>query len=355
MIEGQLRIWLDRVAGVGGSVSALEVAILRRGEVVFRKTAGWRVGGERLKEGCRFDAASLTKPWMATLALALDRRGDLALGLELGEIYPGTAERLAPRTLEDLLRHRSTLPAWAPLALGLGRRHAEREALEALLTGGRLALPATEAGTYSDLGYLLWGLAAERVTNVGLADLLDRHVAGPLGLAPIGALAAAPPDPVECRLDNGREVELAGEQGFDLERRQLRFEGRPQDGNARLLGRLSGHAGLFLTIDEQLALGREWLAPERVLDETQVGTALAGGTGWGLGWAHASADGSSGPTLSPAAYGHAGFTGGSLWLDPERELAVALLAHRLSSATDFNPVRRELHRLAAELLDELPG
>lgn len=349
MGDGQLRARLDALAGVGGAVSAIELAVVAGDRERFRHAAGWRGPGERLASGARFDAASLTKPWMATLALALDAGGTLALVTEIGALFPECSDALARRTLEDLLRHRAGLPPWTPLALRLGRRLGEREALERLLTGGELLAAEAVPGTYSDLGYLLWGLAAERATGESLADLVDRRVASPLGLAPIGALAGEPPDVVECRLDNGREAELARAQGFETERRPMRLAGRPQDGNARMLGSLCGHAGLFLTIDELLALAREWRQPGRLLDPARVAAALSGGSGWSLGWARASADGSSGPAFSAEAFGHAGFTGGALWIDPGRDRVVATLAHRLDSLADFNPIRRELHRLALDL------
>jgi CubicO group peptidase (beta-lactamase class C family) len=349
MGDGQLRARLDALAGIGGAVSAIELAVVAGGREIFRHAAGWRGPGERLATGARFDAASLTKPWMATLALALDALGTLALATEVGAIFPASAAALARRTLEDLLRHRAGLLPWTPLALRLGRRLGEREALERLLTGSELLAPDFVPGTYSDLGYLLWGLAAERASGESLADLVDRRVAAPLGLAPVGALSVEPPEAVECRLDNAREAELARAQGFEIERRPLRLAGRPQDGNARVLARLCGHAGLFVTLDELIALAREWRAPARLLDPGGVSTALAGGTGWALGWARSSADGSSGPAFSPAAFGHAGFTGGALWIDPERDRIVATLAHRLDPLADFNPIRRELHELALGL------
>jgi len=348
MGDGQLRARLDALAGVGGAVSAIELAVVAGGREVFRHASGWRGPGDRLAPGGRFDAASLTKPWMATLALVLDASGTLPLATGIGALYPECAGALARCTLEDLLRHRAGLVPWTPLALRLGRRLGEREALERLLTGGELLAAERVPGTYSDLGYLLWGLAAERATGQSLADLVDRRVASALGQAPLGALAGEPPDAVECRLDNGREAELARAQGFEIGRRPLRLAGRPQDGNARVLGRLCGHAGLFLTLDELLALAREWREPGRLLDPERVAAALAGGGGWALGWARASADGSSGPAFSAAAFGHAGFTGGALWIDPERDRVVATLAHRLDSLADFNPIRRELHQLALE-------
>ena len=352
---GPLARYLAELARLGGVVSAAEALVAESGRVLWRGAAGFRVGGEALAAaaGARFDAASLTKPWMATLALVLDRRGTLPLAAELGELAPGAALPLAGRTLEDLLRHRSGLPAWTPLAVRVGRRFREREALLDLLLGG--TLPGTSPGAagadalYSDLGYILWGLLAELRTGRALADLLDEEVCAPLGLPRMGVLAAAPPLPVECRLDNGREVELAAEQGIRLARQQPFLQGRPQDGNARALGFLTAHAGLFVTADEMVALAGEWLAPDKLLGTDEVARALAGDGGWVLGWARASADGSSGPALPASAIGHAGFTGGSLWLDPERGRSHLLLAHRLSSRIDFNPFRREFHRLAAEV------
>jgi CubicO group peptidase (beta-lactamase class C family) len=168
-------------------------------------------------------------------------------------------------------------------------------------------------------------------------------------VAPLGAAAAAPPDPVECRLDNGKEVELAAAQGLRLAPQRSFHLGVPQDGNARALGRLAGHAGLFVTADEMLALGREWLRPSRILSPAARDAALAGDGAYALGWARWSADGSGGPALSRSSFGHTGFTGGSLWIDRERGRIHVLLAHRLASRVDFNPFRRELHRLAAAL------
>jgi CubicO group peptidase (beta-lactamase class C family) len=349
--SGQLREWLDRLAALGGVVSALEAIVATPDDLVFRHAAGFRVGGERLVAGAgaRFDAASLTKPWAATLALALDGgRGDRRLSLS------ETAESEPSPALDDLLRHRAGMPAWVPLALRLGKRLGDRRELLSFLRsllGGRGA-GATGQPVYSDLGYLLWGLIAEERLREPWTSALDRIVCAPLGLAPLGALAGEPPLPVECRLDNGKEVELAREQGFELTPRRSFLRGTVQDGNARALvaaGIAPAHAGLFVTADELLALGREWLRPGRLLRPEQVAAALGGGGDDTLGWARAREGGSSGPALSRAAFGHTGFTGGSVWIDPERERIYLLLAHRLASAIDFQPFRREFHRFGARL------
>jgi CubicO group peptidase (beta-lactamase class C family) len=405
--EGQLREWLDGLAALGGAVSAAEAIVADGERIRFRHAAGFRVGGERLVAGtgARFDAASLTKPWMATLALALDAAEAAAPrgGLSLRERLPLAGARtpaLAP-TLEDLLRHRAGMPAWTPLALRLGRRLGDAVALKGFLLGERQtdsSVPASSAAeairssaqdldresrrdaipagdsvhptlpfneslssfegspnprVYSDLGYILWGLLAEARCERSLVSLLDERVCAPLGVSGLGALAFEPPNAVECRLDNGREVELAAAQGLNLSRSRSFHRGVPQDGNARALraaGIFAAHAGLFVTADEMLALGREWLRPVRLLTRAQIDSALAGDESAGaLGWARAGADGSAGPALSSASFGHTGFTGGSLWIDPVRSRIFVLLAHRLASAADFQPFRREFHRFAASL------
>ncbi len=350
MGAGQLRELLDALCALGGAASAAEALVADRDTILFRHAAGFRVGGESLRAGvgARFDAASLTKPWIATLALLLDRDGTLPLTARLGELDGDACPAAGQSPLEALLRHRSGIAAWTPLWVATAGR-TEGELLLRVLLGERFWRGRGDEPRYSDLGYLLWGLLAERASGSSLADLLDRRVAGPLGLPPIGALAAHPPAPVECRLDNGREVELAREQGIAIGRQAPFRLGQPQDGNARQVGRLTAHAGLFLTAEELLALGREWLAPGKLLTLEEQRRALAGSGGYALGWARQSATGSSGNALGPRSFGHTGFTGGSLWIDPERERIDLLLSHRLSSRADWNEVRREFHRRAAEI------
>jgi CubicO group peptidase (beta-lactamase class C family) len=297
-----------------------------------------------------FDAASLTKPWIATLALALDAAGLLALKTRLGEVWPDCAEPLARRPLGDLLRHRAGLAPWTPLY----RRCRSRAAVERLLVSG--ALVGGRSG-YSDLDYVLWGLAAERALETDLATLLRRRVLAPLGVRRAGASPGDRADVVRCHCDNAVEVELAAAQGIRVRRRGGPPRGVPQDGNARFLGGLCGHAGLFVDAESLLVLGREWLAAlggdGRVLQAERVRGALAGTGEYGLGWARRRARGSAGPALSPGAFGHVGFTGTSLWIDPERGALFVLLAHRRRAAGKLNAARRRYHGMAAALADAM--
>lgn len=286
-----------------------------------------------------FDLASLTKPFVASLALLLEGQDRWSLEQTIGDIWPQAPLPLAHRTLADLLRHRAGFQAWAPF-YQLCSRPGE---VEELLLGGRML--SGEPDLYSDLDYILWGLAAEISQGRPLADLTVN------GLSPLlesGTLMVEPgPDsPVaECTLDSAREVELAAGLGIELELRPGPAPGEPQDGNARFLGGLGGHAGLFATAGAVWNLAREWLRPN-VLAEEAVERALAGPGPFLLGWRRAREDGGDGRTLGPEAFGHIGFTGGSVWVDPDRGKICVLLAHRRVVSTDLDPWRRQLHELA---------
>jgi CubicO group peptidase (beta-lactamase class C family) len=203
---------------------------------------------------------------------------------------------------------------------------------------------------YSDLGYLLWGLTVELALGEPLAAALSRHVLAPLGLREVAAWPGTRPDVVLSRLDTDRETELAARRPWTVVLPPLGPPplGVPQDGNARFLGRLAGHAGLFGTAADVFRLAVEWLEPGRVLTRGQVDSALSGRGDYALGWARRRVRGSAGPALGRCAFGHTGFTGTSVWIDPERRPSGQvriLLAHRTRPDSDFNRLRRAFHAL----------
>lgn len=302
--------------------------------------------GGAVATGRRFDLASLTKPFVATLALALHGSGTLPLAARLGDLLPEACPAMARLRLDRLLRHRSGLRSWAPLY----RLARHREGALARLVSGELL--GARRGTYSDLGVILWGFAAERATGRELGDLLAARVLRPLGLGRVEWRPSDIADLVPCPLGNDREVELAAALGVRVARRGPPPRGVVQDGNARFLGRggqLAGHAGLFADAESVARLAREWLEPGRVLTSELVALALRGGGEYALGWARRRVAGSAGPALGDDAYGHTGFTGGSVWIDPARGLVAVLLGHRASPGGDLNAARRRFHALAAAL------
>jgi CubicO group peptidase (beta-lactamase class C family) len=321
------------------------LAVARRGSARLRPRV-------LLAEQHLFDLASLSKPFTATLALRLDAAGLLPLELPIGEVWPKAPRALARRTHEDLLRHRAGYVAWTPL---YRRCRSPREAARALLDP---TLLGARAGAYSDLGYILWGLSARRVTRQPVAGLLRQHVLVPLGVE--GSLTARPRAArcAACRLDTDREVALAREQGLRVGRLGPPRPGTPQDGNTRFLGGYAGHAGLFGTPQGLVELARDSLAhgasfPARTAaTATDLGRARAatdGGDVVPLGWRPARKRGSAGSALSREAFGHDGFTGGSCWIDPSLTRIFVLLTHRVQVDVDLGPWRRRFHRMGVAM------
>lgn len=342
--------FLDRSvnAGVVSAVAALEGTVE---EIRWEGASGRAREGTAAVAATRFDLASLSKPIVASLALVLDGDGSLPLAARIGEIWPEAHRELARRPLSDLLRHRSGLAAWTPL---YHRCRSAEEAFDLIAHGGREGeLLGARAGTYGDLGYMLWGAIAERRTGKSLAELLRSRLLDPLGLASVEPSPGEQPDVAASLMGTGKEVELAAGQGFAIPDLGPPALGAPQDGNARFLvslgvgGGVCGHAGLFAAARDLWRLGAEWLAPGRVLNPEGVAAALKGGGRFALGWWRRTLRGSAGRALPPTAFGHTGFAGTSLWIDPERGRIFVLLGSRLDPATDMNRWRRRFHALAA--------
>ncbi|HSS47574.1 MAG TPA: serine hydrolase domain-containing protein [Thermoanaerobaculia bacterium] len=297
----------------------------------------------------RFDYASLTKPFVATLALTLDTSGVLPLVTRIGDVWPRAHPALAGRPLSDLLRHRSGLAAWTPI---YHRCRSVEEAVGLILAGGEQGdLLGARVGTYSDLGYILWAQAAEIVTGTPLAALLEVRVLAPLGLASVEPTPGDRPDIARSHMGTGQEVKLAAKQGFVVPDLGPPTLGIPQDGNGRFLvgfgAGVCGHAGLFGGARDLWRLGVEWLAPGRLLKPEEVTAALAGSGPFALGWWRRTLRGSAGPALPSTAFGHTGFAGNSFWIDPEGRRVFVMLASRCDPAADMNHWRRRFNSAAA--------
>jgi len=344
-----MRRFLNDLIG-RGVMSAVVALVGTREEIRIEEGAGELPAGL----ATRFDYASVAKPFMATLALVLDGQGILPLGTRIGEVWPRAHERLARRPLSDLLRHRSGLAGWTPL---YHRCRTLEEAADLIVGGGEGGdLLGARAGTYSDLGFILWGWTAERCAGEPLFELLRSRVLAPLGIGGVEATPGARPDLAVSRMGTGQEVRLAARQGFAVADLGPPSLGRPQDGNARFLagiGETCGHAGLFGGARDLWRLGAEWLAPGRLLNPEGVAAALSGGGRFALGWWRRTLRGSAGRALSPSAFGHTGFAGNSFWIDPEGPKGegriLVLLGSRIDPFMEINRWRRRFHSLASAL------
>jgi CubicO group peptidase (beta-lactamase class C family) len=307
--------------------------------------AGWERGGAREvggASGVLFDLASVTKP-MTALAIArsgLDRRAPLG---DLVVEARGTPSEGVP--LELFLAHRAGLDAhrklYAPLLVPEGppmnAAAALREAAEARREDAPGDAPAEGfAPLYSDLGYVLAGVALARAVGARDAgEAIERLVLEPLGL---GAAAGT----VRGLASRGVTGPFAPTETVDW--RGGPVVGAVHDENAWALTAHggSGHAGVFATIDAVLTFGRA------VLDELRD----AGGLEWLVrprpgGTLRAGFDGkspppepsSAGERMGPRAFGHLGFTGTSLWIDPDTRIVVALLTNRVCPTRDHLAIR----------------
>ncbi|MCM2411086.1 serine hydrolase domain-containing protein [Streptomyces sp. RKAG290] len=304
---------------------------------------GWTgtrmLGGPDLDGDDVWDLASVTKPLVGLVVMALVEKGVLGLDDSVGHhLARYRNSPYAPRTLAQLLDHTSGLPGGVPLY----REHPGRESLLAAL--GTLP-PTSEPGThvtYSSQGFILLGLIAEQATGQGLDQLMTDLVRAPLGLTGTGFR----PGPAEAARAVATEV---------CPWRGRTVVGEVHDENAVVLGGVAGHAGLFSTLADLELLARSLLGGgPPLLEPDTLALMTAPRTDHlnlrrALAWQGQDPAGSPvGDTFGPASYGHTGFTGTSLWLDPVAGRYAILLTNRVHPRREergFVPLRREFHAI----------
>jgi CubicO group peptidase (beta-lactamase class C family) len=269
-----------------------------------------------------FDLASVSKILATTsMGMILYERGLLDLDAPVTGIVPEFAGEDARRrevTFRMLLAHSSGLPAYEKLFL----RARTREELirEALLVPLKTA-PGTHA-EYSDVGFIVLGLALERIAEESLDRFCQREVFAPLGML---QTTFNPPSAWKTRIPP-----TADDKTF----RKRIIQGEVQDENASVMGGVAPHAGIFSTAGEvaifahtTLSGGRPIVRPETLTVFTRRQSSPFD-TSRALGWDTPSTPSQSGKYFSPLSFGHLGYTGTSLWVDPERQLSVTLLTNR---------------------------
>jgi len=304
---------------------AASVAVTCGGQLVCLKAFGRFTYEEDTPETTNasiFDLASLTKIVATTgMAMVLYERGLLDLEMPLVSLLPefkSDDSRRKQVTARMLLDHSSGLPAYEKLFL----RTNDREQLISAALSVPLARDPGSKAEYSDIGFILLGVALERLAEDALDHFCRHEVFGPLGMSHTGFdppshwWALIPP--------------TADDRAF----RQRIIQGEVQDENASVMEGIAGHAGLFATAEDlsifaqaMLEGGRPILRPETLTLFTRRESSPAAGS-HALGWDTPSSPSQSGKYLSARSYGHLGYTGTSLWIDPERQLSVTLLTNR---------------------------
>lgn len=316
----------------------LELLVARGDEVLLHRAWGHlEVGPDatELVPGTLFDIASLTKPVAtATCVLVLLEKGLLSLEDKVTEYFPEfESPEKAGITLRHLLTHTSGLPDWADLYSTVQNR---AEALQRL---ARTALmhPTGTAMVYSDLGYLLLGEVVRRVAGMPLAECFHRNVAHPLGLE---RTTFRP-------LERDWDLPVAPTQYCTFRQQLLR--GVVHDENAFMFGEEGGNAGLFSTAPDlhrfcRMILAEGELEGVRLLSRRTVTLMTSNHNPprlapRGLGWdikADTFGYTSCGALMRKGAIGHTGFTGTSLWMEPESGLTVIVLSNRVNISRDRN-------------------
>jgi serine-type D-Ala-D-Ala carboxypeptidase len=329
-------------------------------EVGDRTEAVWRQAVGRLtpdrsapaaSDDTVFDLASLTKVLAATpLAMQLVNGRRLDLRTRVAEIVPGWRglDREAV-SVADLLAHSSGLPAHQPLY----RTCVGPAEFERAICSEPLAYRPASASLYSDLGFILLGFLLERVAGEPLDAQFERLRAGLDDAASRrDASGTARPLEVRFRPPAGWQDRVAPTRATIS---QLCVT---HDENAAALNGVAGHAGLFGTAPAVGAVARAVLRAvldahgEPVLASREtvlrfVSRAGIPGSSRALGWDTMLPSSSCGAHMSARAFGHTGFTGTSLWIDPEAGIYVVLLTNRVypesGSADGVNALRRAFH------------
>ena len=303
-----------------------------------------------------YDLASLTKVvGLTTVCMLLVQEGKLDLDAPVQRYVPAFRGSNKERvTIRHLLAHASGLPAWRPLYTEATTR---ATAFALVDTTPLVSEPGTTS-VYSDLGAIVLTQAVEGITGQRLDALLATRVFGPLGMRDTRFL---PPNEWKDRI-------------APTERSQdgTIIRGTVHDENAWRLGGVSGHAGLFSTAPD-LVRFMEWLLemwnapsalslppsggrtaeggrptlPRELVRAWTARQNLPAGSSRGLGWDTPSGPNSSaGTKLGPLAFGHTGFTGTSIWIDPEKGLFIILLTNRVHPTRENARIGRVRSRVA---------
>jgi serine-type D-Ala-D-Ala carboxypeptidase len=278
--------------------------------------------------------------------MLLSDRGKLRLDEKLVAVLPeftGNDPRRSKVTLRMLLAHASGLPAYVKLfETAHGRADLLQQALGVALT----AAPETRA-EYSDIGFILLGEALERIMGDPLDQFCRREIFKPLELR---TMTFNPPAAWKSRIPPTED-----DQNF----RHRVVHGEVNDENAWVMGGVAGHAGCFSTASDLALFAESMLrggAPLWDLHTVELFTRrqeIPLGTSHALGWDTPSRPSQSGKYFSPKSYGHLGFTGTSLWIDPERRLSVTLLTNRTwpdRASQAIKQVRPAFHDAVIEAL-----
>lgn len=381
-----------------GAFPGAQYAVGEGGEIIFEAALGHAVIEPETIVATLdtiYDLASLTKPLVTSLlAVILDERGIWDLRAPAAQYLSELRQSRRQLVLTDLLTHTSGLPNWRPLYLEAGDPADVPAYIAGLIDESADAKPLPVV--YSDLNYILLGMAIERLTGMRLDCLAQQEIIRPLALK---RTMFNPPSELKREIaatEHGQSFEHANADCERAARRSGETEtgksispgtqttesslgaalpprlpashqwrdgviwGEVHDGNAYYLGGVAGHAGLFSTAREVFQIANQVLPGSQLVSESgrrwftenlTPGRETARSIGWVLAATQAC---SAGAALPPTAIGHNGFTGTSVWMDVSARHVFVLLTNRVHpriGPIEMKEVRQRFNTLAVEALN----
>ena len=342
---GVLNIGIEHRSFPGASV-----AIAHQGRLVARKGFGrftYDLNSARVIPAAIYDLASLTKVVATTTAcMLLYEQGKFRLEQAVAEVLPefaGYDARRALVTFHMLLAHSSGLPAYARM---FEAATCKNDVLEQAFQMPLEAEPGSRS-LYSDVGFILLGEALERLSGEPLDKFCKEHIFKPLRLE---TMTFTPPVDLKPLIPPTED-----DQTF----RHEIVHGEVNDENAWAMGGVAGHAGCFATAQDVATFAEFMLKGGMPLLQAHTVELFTrreenpAGTSRTLGWDTPSSPSQSGNSFSVRSYGHLGYTGTSLWIDPERHLSVTLLTNRTwpdRGAQTIKQIRPAFHDAVIEAL-----
>ncbi|CAN5638143.1 serine hydrolase domain-containing protein [soil metagenome] len=340
--------------------------IAEKGEIVYQDALGFAVvEPEKIRATIDtiYDLASLTKPLIAgLLAAKLIEKNKINLTDKITKFFSEFETKDKQKiTIENLMTHTSGFLAWKPFYLISNSKFQ----IPNLIASEPLENPPNTKVVYSDLNFILLGRLLEKSYEKSLDEIAQAEIFEPLMLK---NTFFNPPKELQKRIaasENGNEYEkqICIGLGCKIQNPKSKIQNRQiwgevHDGNAYFMNGVAGHAGLFSNVKETFKIAQQFLAEETILLKPETCKLFRTNFTKGLNEARSIAfqlaetkDSTASQALAKDSFGHLGFTGTSLWIEPETERIFILLtnrthAHELPFA-NINSVRRRFHELAS--------
>lgn len=321
-----------------------------------------------------YDLASLTKVLVTGLLCAkLIESGKINLSDKFAKYFPEfDTNQKREITIENLLTHTSGFQAWYPFYLDwkVDNRESREKFVFEQVVNLALAYPINSGVVYSDFNFLLLGFLLEKICEKPLYEIANDEIFKPLDLQ---NTFFNPPKNLLKKIaasekGNIYEQKLCLDLGYKIQNPKSKFRnemiwGEVHDNNCYFINGVAGHAGLFSDAFEVFKIAQQFLAASTTILKPETCKLFRTNFTKGLNQARslafqlaATKDSTASEALEPDSFGHLGFTGTSLWIEPSRERIFILLTNRTHNRelplADLKETRQQFHRLVTETLDK---